>query len=70
LMATSLFAVNKGFFDDLDIKKVLSFESGLHAYLKDKKAALLSKLEADKAMDKDAEAELTAAIGDYKKSFA
>jgi F-type H+/Na+-transporting ATPase subunit alpha len=70
LMATSLFAVNKGFFDDLDIKKVLPFEHGLHAYLKDKKAALLAKLEADKAMDKDAEAELAAAIGEFKKTFA
>ncbi len=70
LMASSLFAVNKGFMDDLDVKKVLPFEHGLHAYLKDKHAALLSKLEAEKAMDKDAEAELTAAIGAFKKTFA
>src|SRR6476469_5069685 len=58
LMAASLFAVNKGYFDDIDVKKVLSFESGLHAWLKDKNAALLNKLETSKAMDKDAEAEL------------
>src|SRR5688572_7635825 len=70
LMAASLFAVNKGFVDDIDVKKVLSFEHGLHAYLKDKHAALLSKLEADKAMDKDAEAQLTAAIEAFKKTFA
>jgi F-type H+-transporting ATPase subunit alpha len=70
LMASSLFAVNKGFMDDLDVKKVLSFEHGLHGYLKDKHAGLLAKLDADKAMDKDAEAELTAAIGAFKKSFA
>jgi len=31
---------------------------------------LLSKLEADKAMDKDAEAELTNAIVAFKKLFA
>ena len=30
LMAASLFAVNKGFIDDVDVKKVLAFESGLH----------------------------------------
>jgi F-type H+-transporting ATPase subunit alpha len=70
LMGATLFAVNKGFLDDVDVKKVLAFEHGLHAHLKDKHAALLSKLEADKAMDKDAEAELTAAIGAFKKSFA
>jgi F-type H+-transporting ATPase subunit alpha len=42
----------------------------LHAYLKDKHAALLAKLEAAKAMDKDAEAELSAAVAAFKKSFA
>ncbi|MFZ9656722.1 MAG: F0F1 ATP synthase subunit alpha, partial [Limnohabitans sp.] len=70
LMAATLFAVNKGYFDDLDVKRVLAFETGLHAHLKDKHAALLSKLEADKAMDKDAEAELTNAIVAFKKLFA
>ena len=70
LMAATLFAVNKGYFDDLDVKRVLAFETGLHAHLKDTHAALLSKLEADKAMDKDAEAELTNAIVAFKKLFA
>ena len=45
LMGASLFAVNKGFMDDVDVKKILSFESGLHGYLKDKHAALLDTLE-------------------------
>jgi len=42
----------------------------LHGYLKDKNAALLAKLESTKAMDKEAEAELTAAVTAFKKSFA
>src|SRR3954464_10007636 len=90
LMGASLFAVNKGYFDDLDVKKVLAFEHGLHAYLRDKHAGLLTKLETNKAKwdnkpakdsdgdDKksfkkvciDAEAELTAAIEAFKKTFA
>ena len=69
-MAATLFAVNKGFMDDIEVKKVLAFEHGLHAYLKDKNAALMAKLEANKAMDKDAEAELNAAVAEFKKSFA
>ena len=69
-MAATLFAVNKGFMDDLAVNRVLAFESGLHAYLKDRHAALLAKLEADKAMDKDAEAELNTAIAAFKKTFA
>ncbi|HMR71025.1 MAG TPA: F0F1 ATP synthase subunit alpha, partial [Rubrivivax sp.] len=69
LMAASLFAVNKGYLDDVDVKKVLGFESGLHQHLKSSHAALLAKLETDKAMDKGAEEELTAAIVAFKKSF-
>jgi F-type H+-transporting ATPase subunit alpha len=70
LMAATLYAVNKGYLDDIDVKKVLSFESGLHQHLKSSHAALLTKLETDKAMDKGAEEELTAAIVAFKKSFA
>ena len=56
--------------DDVEVKKVLSFEHGLHAWLKDKHAALLTKIEESKALDKDAEAELTGAVTAFKKSFA
>ena len=38
--------------------------------LKDKHAPLMDKLETNKAMDKDAEAELTTAVTAFKKSFA
>jgi F-type H+-transporting ATPase subunit alpha len=70
MMAASLFAVNKGYFDDIEVKKVLSFESGLHAWLKDKNSALIGKLETNKALDKDSEAELASAIEAFKKTFA
>jgi F-type H+-transporting ATPase subunit alpha len=70
LMAASLYAVNKGYFDNLEVKKVLAFEHGLHQHLKSSHAALLQKLENDKAMDKDAEAQLNDAIAAFKKSFA
>ena len=69
-MAATLFAVNKGFMDDVDVKKVLAFESGLHTHLKTSHAALLAKIEDTKQLDKDAEAELTAATAAFKKSFA
>jgi len=69
LMAATLYAANKGFLDNIEVKQVLNFENGLHQHLKSKNASLLSKLEAAKAMDKDAEAELVAAIEAFKKSF-
>src|SRR5687767_14896337 len=41
LMAVSLFAVNKGYFDDVEVKNVLAFESGLHNFMKTSHGALL-----------------------------
>jgi len=72
LMAATLFAVNKGFLDDVDVKKVLSFESGLHQFLKPSHGDLLGRLEKNRAFDKEGkdEAELTQAITAFKKSFA
>jgi F-type H+-transporting ATPase subunit alpha len=49
LMGVTLFAVNQGFMDDVDVKKVLAFESGLHSYLKDKHASMLAAIEKNGA---------------------
>ncbi|HEU4851946.1 MAG TPA: F0F1 ATP synthase subunit alpha [Telluria sp.] len=70
LMAVSLFAVNKGFLDDVEVKKVLPFEAALHTFMKTSHAPLLAKIEETKALDKDGEAALAAAIGDFKKAGA
>ena len=70
LMAASLFAANKGYLDDIEVKKVLPFEHGLHAFLKSGHAALLAKIDETKQLDKDAEAALAAAVADFKKSGA
>jgi F-type H+-transporting ATPase subunit alpha len=67
-MGASLFAVNKGFFDDIEVKKVLAFESGMHKYLKANHAALLQKLDGGKKLDNESETELSAAITAFKKS--
>jgi F-type H+/Na+-transporting ATPase subunit alpha len=69
LMAVSLFAVNKGYFDSLDVKQVLAFEAGLHNFMKTSHGALLQKIEDSKQLDKDGEAQLAAAIADFKKTF-
>ena len=44
-MALTLFAVNKGYLDDVDVKKTLAFESALHAFIKSKYAALRDTIE-------------------------
>ncbi|MBU0914845.1 MAG: F0F1 ATP synthase subunit alpha [Gammaproteobacteria bacterium] len=70
LMGATLFAVNKGYMDDVEVKKILAFEAGLHQFLKTSHSALLAKIEQTKALDKDAEAELQSAVVAFKKTFA
>ncbi|MDP3785505.1 MAG: F0F1 ATP synthase subunit alpha, partial [Undibacterium sp.] len=70
LMAVTLFSVNKGFLDDIPVKKVLAFEAGVHNYMKTSHAALLQKIEETKQLDKDGEAAMSAAVADFKKSGA
>jgi F-type H+-transporting ATPase subunit alpha len=69
LMAVTLFAVNKGFLDSIEVKQVLPFESGLHNFMKTSHAPLLQKIEETKQLDKDGEAALSTAVADFKKSF-
>ena len=66
-MAVSLFAVNRGYFDDVDVKKVLAFESALQAHLKSKYPAILDKISSTNDLDEATEKELVAATDDFKK---
>jgi F-type H+-transporting ATPase subunit alpha len=67
-MALTLFAVNNNFYDDVDVKKALSFERSLRDFIKTKYAALADSIESSKDLSKDDEAKLTAAIQDFKKT--
>jgi len=67
-MALTLFAVNKGYLDDVDVKKALAFEAALHAFIKSKYKALRDQIEETKEMDAEAEKALSAAIDDFKAS--
>jgi len=67
-MAITLFAVNRGYLDDVDVKKALAFEAALHAFIKSKYKAMLDKIEETHEMDAEAEKALGAAIDDFKAS--
>jgi len=67
-MAASLYAMNNGYFDDLEVKHVLAFEKGLQDHLKSKYADLIGRIEETKDLSKDDEAALRSAIEDYKRS--
>jgi F-type H+-transporting ATPase subunit alpha len=67
-MAVTLFTVNNGYFDDVDVKKALSFEKALREYAKSKHADLVDRIENTKDLSKDDEAKLHDIIKDFKKN--
>jgi F-type H+-transporting ATPase subunit alpha len=69
-MAVTLFTVNKGYYDDINVKRALAFEAALQAYLKQNQAALMEKIETTKDLDADGEKALSAAIEAFKKTWA
>jgi F-type H+-transporting ATPase subunit alpha len=67
-MALTLFAVNNGFFDDIDVKKALAAERSMRDYLKTKYADLTGRMESKKELTADDEKALSEAIKDWKKN--
>jgi F-type H+-transporting ATPase subunit alpha len=67
-MAVTLFAVNNGFFGDIDVKKALSAERSMRDYLKGKYAALIKRIEEKNDLAGDDEKALKDAIADWKKN--
>jgi F-type H+-transporting ATPase subunit alpha len=68
--AITLFSVNKGYFDDVEVKRALAFESALRSHVKSKYKDLFDRIETTKDMNADDEKALVAAIEDFKKNGA
>src|SRR5690606_23088452 len=69
-LAVTLYTVTNGYPDDADVAPVLAFEKALKDQLKAKHAGLIQRIEDTKELSKDDEAELAAAIQDFKKHGA
>ena len=69
-MAITLFASNNGYFDDVDVSRVLACEAALHQFMKTKHADLMERIESTKNLDGDDEKTLVAAMEDFKKTWA
>ena len=67
-MALTLFAVNNGYYDDVEVKRALAAERSMRDHLKSKFADLVDRIEKAKDLSKDDEAKLHEAIKDWKKN--
>jgi len=69
-MAVSLYAVNNGHFDDVEVARLLAFEHALIQEINTKHAALMQRILDKRELDADGEKELAAAIVEFKKSWS
>ncbi len=65
-MAVSLFAVNEGFLDDVDVKKVRAFEDALQSYLKSQHAPLMEGINQKPEYSDELAVQLRKVITDFK----
>mgnify|MGYP006422043361 FL=1 len=65
-MAFSLYAVDKGYVDDVEVTKVVAFEAALHDYLRSSQKELLNRIDSIGDYNSEIEAAIKAAIEDFK----
>ena len=67
-MGVSLFAANEGFLEDIELNKVLDFESALLAYMNSEHGDLLGKINESGDYDDDVEKAFRAALEKFKST--
>ena len=66
LTSFSLFAVTKGYLDDIPLEKVVVFEKGLHKYVANNHQELLAEIDSSGNFNDDIENQMKAALESYK----
>ena len=69
LQVAVLFAMQKGFFEPVEIKRVVDAASSLKSFFTTRKDPLLSEIRTKAVLDKDLEAKLQAACEEWKSSY-
>lgn len=67
-IAISLFAVDKGYLDDVDLKKVVAFEQELHAYMRANYADLIAQINQTRDFNDEVAQALGNAIAAFKST--
>ena len=64
--AVSVYASNEGYMADVEVKKIVDFDTALIAYFRSENAALMQKIDETGAWDKDIEAAFKSGIESFK----
>ena len=69
-MAVSLFAVDRGYLDDLPLDKLAGFEAALHSYMQSEHGELMGTIDETADFNDEIEAGLAAAVDTFKSTHA
>ncbi len=69
-MAVSLFAVDRGYLDDLPLEKIAAFEDALHSWMHSEHGELMGTIDATADFNDEIEAGLAAAVDGFKSTQA
>ncbi len=70
LQAVTIFALQKGYYDSVDLKKVTATAASIREFFKTRQDALLTEIRTKAALDKDIEAKIIAALDAWKSTAA
>jgi F-type H+-transporting ATPase subunit alpha len=70
LQAITIFALQRGFYDAFDIKKVNAASVSIREFFKNRKDALLTEIRTKAALDKDLEAKIVTALEEWKSTYS
>ncbi|MGH8550321.1 MAG: F0F1 ATP synthase subunit alpha, partial [Methylococcales bacterium] len=69
-MAISLFAVNEGYLDDVEVNKVRDFENALQSYMKSQHADLMNKVDASGDYGDEISGAFNVALSNFKANHS
>ncbi len=67
-MAVSLYAVNEGHLDDVDVDKVVDCELAMQSYIKSNHSGMIDEINADPKYNDDVVAKMKVAVEDFKNN--
>ena len=68
-MSVTLYAADRGYFDDVEVKRALECEKAMIAYLKANYSEVIGRMESTKELDAETEKQLVAGIVSFKSSW-
>ena len=69
-MTISLYAINEGYLDDVEVEKVVSFEAALHAHARTNAVELMDKINSTGGFDDDIQTDLKTLLDEFKATGA